>query len=134
MSLKFSKNLQENACSRVSFLIKLQAEVSNFIKKETLALVFSCEFWEISNDTFFIEHLRWLLLMGLVQMSAALLYYKLLQIGAAITYWDNYYNSVYNNHIIKNVRFWSYSCPYFPAFGLNTERYRVSTCNINYRH
>ena len=25
--------------------------------------------------------------------------------------------------------FWSYSGPYFPAFGLNTERYGVSFCN-----
>ena len=28
----------------------------NFIKKETLALVFSCEFCEISKNTFFTEH------------------------------------------------------------------------------
>ena len=33
-----------------------------FIKKETLAQVFSCEFYEISKNTFFIEHLWWLLL------------------------------------------------------------------------
>ena len=31
----------------------------NFIKKETLAQVFSCEFCEISKNTFFIEHLWW---------------------------------------------------------------------------
>ena len=37
-----------------TFLIKLQA--CNFIKKETLAQVFSCEFCEISNNTFK-EHL-----------------------------------------------------------------------------
>ena len=30
----------------------------NFIKKETLAQVFSCEFCEISKNIFFIEHLR----------------------------------------------------------------------------
>ena len=29
----------------------------NFIKKETLAQVFSCEFCEISMKTFFTEHL-----------------------------------------------------------------------------
>ena len=33
----------------------------NFIKKETLTQVFSCEFCEISKHTFFTEH-RWLLL------------------------------------------------------------------------
>ena len=30
----------------------------NCIKKETLAQVFSCEFYEISKNTFFTEHLR----------------------------------------------------------------------------
>ena len=30
----------------------------NFIKKETLTQVFSCEFCEISKNTFFTEHLR----------------------------------------------------------------------------
>ena len=29
----------------------------NFIKKETLAQVFSCEFFEISKNIFFTEHL-----------------------------------------------------------------------------
>ena len=55
--LKISQNLQENTCARVSFLIKLQASVCHFIKKETLALLFSCEFFEISKNTFFREHL-----------------------------------------------------------------------------
>ena len=32
--------------------------VCNFIKKETLVQVFSCEFREISKNTFFAEHLR----------------------------------------------------------------------------
>ena len=35
----------------------LWPEVCNFIKKETLAQVFSCEFCEISKNTFFTEHL-----------------------------------------------------------------------------
>ena len=33
------------------------AALDNFIKKETLAHVFSCEFCEISKNTFFTEHL-----------------------------------------------------------------------------
>ena len=49
--LEISQNSQENICARVSFLIKLQA--CNFFKKETLAQMFSCEFWEISKNTFF---------------------------------------------------------------------------------
>ena len=50
-------NSLENACARVFFLIKLQAPC-NFIKKETLAQVFSCDFCEISKNTFFTEHLQ----------------------------------------------------------------------------
>ena len=50
--LGISQNSQENACSRVSFLIKLQAKTCNFIKKEALPQVFSCEFCEISKNTF----------------------------------------------------------------------------------
>ena len=40
--------------------ISLQPTLSqacNLIKKETLAQVFSCEFYEISKSTFFTEHL-----------------------------------------------------------------------------
>ena len=33
-------------------------QARNFIKKESLAQVFSCEFCEISKNTFFTEHLR----------------------------------------------------------------------------
>ena len=34
-----------------------KSEACNFIKKETLAQVFSCEFCEISKNIFFTEHL-----------------------------------------------------------------------------
>ena len=43
----------------------LRPQACNFIKKETLAQVFSCECCEISKNTFlpfFTEHLWWLLL------------------------------------------------------------------------
>ena len=43
------------------FLIKWP-QACNFIKKETLAQVFSCEFCEIFKNTFFTEHLWWLFL------------------------------------------------------------------------
>ena len=52
MFLEISRNSQENTCARASFLIKLQAEACNFILKETLALVFSCESCQISKNTF----------------------------------------------------------------------------------
>ena len=50
--LEILENSQEKTCATVSFLIKLQAWAYNFIKKETLTQVFSCEFYEISKNTF----------------------------------------------------------------------------------
>ena len=50
--LKMSRNLQENTSARVSFLIKLRPPICNFIKKETLAQVFYCEFCDIFKNTF----------------------------------------------------------------------------------
>ena len=50
--LRNSKRLtRKNLCQSL-FLIKLQTETCNFIKKESLAQVFSCEFREISKITF----------------------------------------------------------------------------------
>ena len=60
--LKYFAKSQQNTCERVSFLIKLRAWDCNFIKKATLVQVFSCKFSKIFKHTFFIEHLRWLLL------------------------------------------------------------------------
>ena len=50
--LEISQNSEENSSPRVSFLMKLQTEVFNFSKKETLTQVFSCEFCEIFQNTF----------------------------------------------------------------------------------
>ena len=55
---EISQNSHENICNRVSFLIKLQAKACNFINKETLAQVFSCEFCKISTNIFLTAHLR----------------------------------------------------------------------------
>ena len=62
--LGISRNSQETTCASLFFnnVAGLRPKACNFIKKETLAQVFSCEFYEISNNTFFTEHLRWLLL------------------------------------------------------------------------
>ena len=60
--LEISQNSQESTCARVSFLIKLKASACNFIKKETLAQVLSCEFYEFLRTLFLAEHLRLLLL------------------------------------------------------------------------
>ena len=56
--LEISQNSQENVCARVSYFDKVaRLRPANFSKKETLAQVFSCEFCEISKNTFSVEHL-----------------------------------------------------------------------------
>ena len=45
--LEILQNLLENTCARC-----YRPQACNFIKKETLAQVLSCEFCEISNSTF----------------------------------------------------------------------------------
>ena len=51
MFLENVQNSQENTFVRICFLMKLEA--CNVIIKETLGQVFSCEFCEISENTFF---------------------------------------------------------------------------------
>ena len=51
-----------NFCGRSS-LTELQPQPCNIFTKDALAQVFSCEFCEIRNITFFTEHLRWLFLL-----------------------------------------------------------------------
>ena len=50
----------KHLCQRLFFnkVVGLRPQACNFIKKETLAQVFSCEFCEISKDTFFTEHFQ----------------------------------------------------------------------------
>ena len=66
--LKIWQNSQEIPCARVSFLTKLYSWTWNFIKEETLAQVFYCDFCEIFKNRFFIEHLRQLLLNRMISM------------------------------------------------------------------
>ena len=48
----FVKFTGKHLCQSL-FFNKVAGEGCNFIKKETLAQVFSCEFYEISKNTFF---------------------------------------------------------------------------------
>ena len=66
-----------------SFLIKLHVQAFNFITKETLAQLFSCEFCEISKNTFFTEHL-WATASLLQQFSRR--YLKL--VAFLVLFWD----------------------------------------------
>ena len=50
--LEISQNSQENTCARIK-VAALRPEACNVIKKETLAQVFSCEFCQMSKNTFF---------------------------------------------------------------------------------
>ena len=50
--LEISENSQENTCAGVFSKQSWRPQTSNFIKKETLVQVFSCEFSENSKNTF----------------------------------------------------------------------------------
>ena len=53
MFFEISQNSQENTVARVSFLNKVAClRPATLLKKETLAQVSSCEFYEISKNTF----------------------------------------------------------------------------------
>ena len=58
----FAKFSGKHLCQTLFFnnVAGLGSGACNFIKKEALAQVFSCEFCEISKNTFFTEHLWWL--------------------------------------------------------------------------
>ena len=73
----FAKFKGKYTYARASFLIKLQTSAFNFIKKETLAKVFSCEFCEISNNTSFTERLR----------ATASLIGKTLSVNVTVSWW-----------------------------------------------
>ena len=57
--LKTQQKSQKNICAGD---LSCKPQACNLFKKETLAQVFSCKFWEIFKSTFFIDHLPWLLL------------------------------------------------------------------------
>ena len=61
--LKIFQNSQESNCARVSFLIKLQPEAYNCIKKETLAQVFLVNSAKFLR-TPFLPNTSWLLLLS----------------------------------------------------------------------
>ena len=53
----FAKFTGKHLCQS-HFFNKVAGQACNFIKKEALVQVFSCEFCEISTNTFFTEHFR----------------------------------------------------------------------------
>ena len=63
--LRNSAKFTGNHLRQSLFLIKLQVSACNFIKKEAVAQVFSSAFYEITKNTFFSEHLRWVHLKGI---------------------------------------------------------------------
>ena len=52
----FAKFTGKHICQRLVFN-KVAGQAYNFIKKESLVQLFSCEFCKISKNTFFTEHL-----------------------------------------------------------------------------
>ena len=56
--LEISQNSQENTCARAFFNKDAGLKACNFIKKEDLAQVFSCEFCEIPIKKVFLKILH----------------------------------------------------------------------------
>ena len=54
---KFHKIHRKTPMPKTLLKKRLWPQACNFIKKETLVQVFSCEFCEISKNTFFTEHI-----------------------------------------------------------------------------
>ena len=73
--LSILHNWKENTCIRPPFLIELQAW--NFIKKETPAQVFSCDFYKIFENTFFIKHFQVHVLLFLLERPIFLSFFFL---------------------------------------------------------
>ena len=65
--LELSQNSQENSFARAPFLIKLQAETSNFIKKRLWDRCFPVNLVKLLKTPFLREHLRWLPLVVFMQ-------------------------------------------------------------------
>ena len=56
-NVSFNPRSVNDSHQRCSVKSGVLPKACNFIKKESLAQVFSCEFWKISKKTYFIEHL-----------------------------------------------------------------------------
>lgn len=53
-----------------------QSQANNFIKKETLAQVFSCEYSEMLQNIFLKEYVRWLLLVFIIRRKVLLVIFR----------------------------------------------------------
>ena len=69
-SKQYSLETADRRCSKKQGVSKFHnnhrktwwPETCNFLKEEAPTQVFSCKYFEIFKNSFFIEHLRWLLL------------------------------------------------------------------------
>ena len=68
--LKISQNSQKSTFARD------YPQVCNFIRKETLAQVFFCEFREISKNTFFTEYFRTTAFTNVFLRTVGILFFK----------------------------------------------------------
>ena len=69
--LKF-RNIHSEISVLESLLNKVaELQACNVIKKTTPTQVFSCEYCEVFKNSFFIEHLRWLVLQVLYKNSCS---------------------------------------------------------------
>ena len=112
MFLKISQISQEIACVRIFLLIKLQASPCNFIKKETLAQLFSCGFCGICKNIFFTEFL-WVtdsLLFFIISLFIPKTHAKFGNDSwkDQVWWWSINKSSLYSTSRIQNCSLWSY--------------------------
>ena len=102
--LEISQNSQENACARVSFLVKLQAwRLQLYLKKRLRYRGFPVNFVKFLRTPFYIEHLWWLLLDRPTQA------YKHVMIGPAMCCKQNYRITLLKGLITDNKNLLRYS-------------------------
>ena len=98
-NLTWNRTLNQNteeAGTRELFCKK--GEACNFIRKETLTQVFSCEFCEISKNIFFTEHL-WATVSG----STELQYAALLKLTPTLALARNFQHILGNFYVQEDV-------------------------------
>ena len=87
--------LQQKQPSEVFYEKRCSYEACNFIKKETLAQVLSCEFCKISKNTFFTEHLWTTTLVATVMKACNFIKKRDFSTGVFLWIFQNFWNTFF---------------------------------------
>ena len=114
--LKISQNSQENTCTRASFLIKferLRLQFYNFIKNETLAQVFSCEFCETFKNRF-LQNTSGRLLLTISTSQLTMCHSN--RINFSLWYFSNLWHELWNSETVSSSISFSMAIQTFSKF------------------